>query len=92
MNFPHRNLQETSIFESYPSCSKGVNGYQEVLNRLHGVDVNALATQMTALHLMLMEPRCPFTRLNLVRRDFFSLTANNLDSPARCDYRQPALH
>jgi hypothetical protein len=34
---------------------------------------------------MLMEPRCPFTRLNLVRRDFFSLTANNLEETVLLD-------
>jgi hypothetical protein len=71
--------------ESYPSCSEDVNEHQEVLNRLHGVDVNAFATQMTALHLMLMEPRCPFTRLNLECRDFFSLTANDLEETGLFD-------
>jgi type I restriction-modification system DNA methylase subunit len=71
--------------ESYPSCHKGVNEHQEILNRLYGVDINAFAAQMTALHLMLMEPKCPFTRLNLAYRDFFSLTANDLEATGLFD-------
>jgi type I restriction-modification system DNA methylase subunit len=71
--------------ESYPSCHKGVNEHQEILDKLYGVDINAFATQMTALHLMLMEPKCPFTRLNLAYRDFFSLTANDLEATGLFD-------
>jgi type I restriction-modification system DNA methylase subunit len=71
--------------ESYPSCHNGVNEHQEILDRLYGVDINAFAAQMTALHLMLMEPKCPFARLNLAYRDFFSLTANDLEATGLFD-------
>jgi type I restriction-modification system DNA methylase subunit len=58
--------------DSYPSCRNGLNEHQEILRKLYGVDINAFATQLTALHLMLMEPRCPFSELNVTCRDYFS--------------------
>jgi Type I restriction-modification system methyltransferase subunit len=57
--------------ESYPTCKENINEHQEILNNLYGVDINAFATQLTSLHLMLMEPRCPFSRLNIETKDFF---------------------
>jgi type I restriction-modification system DNA methylase subunit len=65
--------------ESYPSCREGYNEHQEVLNNLYGVDINAFASQLTALHLMFMEPRCPFSQINIKSRDFFSLGRENLE-------------
>ncbi len=58
----------------YPKCGKGFNEHQEILNQLYGVDVNAFATNITGVHLMLMEPRCPISKLNIETRDFFSLS------------------
>jgi type I restriction-modification system DNA methylase subunit len=58
--------------DSYPSCRNGLNEHQEILRKLYGVDINAFASQLTALHLMLMEPRCPFSELNVMCRDYFS--------------------
>jgi len=52
---------------------KNINEHQEILNNLYGVDINAFATQLTSLHLMFMEPRCPFSRLNVATKDFFSI-------------------
>jgi type I restriction-modification system DNA methylase subunit len=63
----------------YPSC-KDYNEHQEILNRLYGVDINAFATQLTSLHLMFMEPRCPFSQLNVSPMDFFSLASENLEN------------
>jgi type I restriction-modification system DNA methylase subunit len=63
----------------YPSCGEDYNEHQEILNRLYGVDINAFATQLTSLHLMLMEPRCPFSSLNVEARDFFSLFSESLE-------------
>ncbi|PLJ77128.1 N-6 DNA methylase [Infirmifilum sp. SLHALR2] len=62
----------------YPSCTERFNEHQGVLDQLYGVDVNAFATQLTGVHLMLMEPRCPISRLNLETRDFFSLKRSSL--------------
>jgi type I restriction-modification system DNA methylase subunit len=59
----------------YPECTERYNEHQDVLDCLYGVDVNAFAAQLSSLHLMLMEPRCPFRRLNVKPRDFFSLVA-----------------
>jgi len=59
--------------ESYPVCKDEVNEHQEVLDNLYGVDINAFAAQLTSLHLMFMEPRCPFSKLNIEVKDFFSL-------------------
>jgi type I restriction-modification system DNA methylase subunit len=64
---------------SYPSCETGVNEHQEILEKLYGVDINAFATQLSSLHLMLMEPRCPFSRLNVETRDFFTLSSRRED-------------
>jgi type I restriction-modification system DNA methylase subunit len=65
--------------KSYPTCKEDVNEHQEVLNNLCGVDINAFATQLTSLHLMFMEPRCPFSRLNVETRDFFTLSSRRED-------------
>ncbi|MCL7390207.1 MAG: N-6 DNA methylase, partial [Thaumarchaeota archaeon] len=64
----------------YPACREGVNEHQEILNNLYGVDINAFATQLTSLHLMFMEPRCPFSKLNIEIRDFFSLSKGDFDA------------
>ncbi|MCC6023903.1 MAG: N-6 DNA methylase [Thaumarchaeota archaeon] len=66
--------------KSYPVCKEGVNEHQEVLNNLYGVDINAFASQLTALHLMFMEPRCPFSELNVEVRDFFSISQKGFDA------------
>ena len=63
----------------YPSCTERYNEHQEILNQLYGVDINAFASLITSIHLMLMEPRCPISRLNVETRDFFTL---RLDSHA----------
>ncbi|RSN79103.1 MAG: hypothetical protein DSO07_08320 [Thermoproteota archaeon] len=60
----------------YPSCREDYNEHQEILNRLYGVDINAFATQLTSLHLMFMEPRCPFSQLKVMPGDFFSAPEN----------------
>ncbi len=57
----------------YPQCTEAYNEHQEVLNNLYGVDINAFASHITSIHLMLMEPRCPASRLNIDTRDFFTL-------------------
>lgn len=57
----------------YPVCTKESNEHQEVLNQLYGVDINAFATHITSIHLMLMEPKCPISKLNIETRDFFTL-------------------
>jgi len=57
----------------YPSCKEEYNEHQEVLNNLYGVDINAFASSITGIHLMLMEPRCPISRLNVETRDYFTL-------------------
>ena len=64
----------------YPVCREGVNEHQEILDNLHGVDINAFATQLTSLHLMLMEPRCPFSKLNIQTKDFFSYVKSGFDT------------
>jgi len=66
--------------KDYPACKEGVNEHQEILNSLYGVDINAFAAQLTSLHLMLMEPRCPFSRLNIEVRDFFSISQKDFDA------------
>jgi type I restriction-modification system DNA methylase subunit len=66
--------------KDYPACKEGVNEHQEILNNLYGVDINAFAAQLTSLHLMFMEPRCPFSRLNIEVRDFFSLSKEGFDA------------
>jgi len=66
--------------ESYPTCKENINEHQEILNNLYGVDINAFATQLTSLHLMFMEPRCPFSRLNVATEDFFSIPKWGLDT------------
>ncbi len=62
---------------AYPSCTKEYNEHQEVLNQLYGVDINAFASLFTSIHLMLMEPRCPISSLNVETRDFFTLVAGS---------------
>ncbi len=57
----------------YPSCTERYNEHQDVLNNLYGNDINAFASHMTAIHLMLMEPRCPISKLNIETRDFFTI-------------------
>jgi len=59
--------------KSYPSCTTQYNEHQEVLNQLYGIDINAFASLITSIHLMLMEPRCPISRLNVETRDYFAL-------------------
>lgn len=59
--------------KQYPSCNEKVNEHQEILNQLYGIDINAFAANLTAVHLMLMEPRCPISKLNIEARDFFSV-------------------
>jgi len=66
--------------KDYPACKEGVNEHQEILNNLYGVDINTFATQLTSLHLMFMEPRCPFSRLNVETRDFFSIPKEDFDA------------
>jgi len=66
--------------KSYPTCKENINEHQEILNNLYGVDINAFATQLTSLHLMFMEPRCPFSRLNVATKDFFSIPKGSLDT------------
>jgi len=66
--------------KSYPTCKGNVNEHQEILNNLYGVDINAFATQLTSLHLMFMEPRCPFSRLNIETKDFFSIPKGDFDA------------
>lgn len=56
----------------YPSCGDGYNEHQDVIDRLYGIDINAFAANLAGIHLMLMEPRCPISRLNIHARDFFS--------------------
>jgi len=57
----------------YPSCTEKYNEHQEILNQLYGVDINAFASHITSIHLMLMEPRCPISKLNVEPRDYFTL-------------------
>lgn len=57
----------------YPECKQGYNEHQEVLNQLYGVDINAFASHLTSIHLMLMAPKCPISRLNVETRDYFTL-------------------
>ena len=57
----------------YPSCTERYNEHQEILNQLYGVDINAFASHITSIHLMLMEPRCPISKLNVETRDYFAL-------------------
>ncbi len=57
----------------YPSCTERYNEHQELLNQLYGVDINAFASLVTSIHLMLMEPRCPISKLNIETRDYFTL-------------------
>ncbi|MCC6055464.1 MAG: N-6 DNA methylase [Desulfurococcaceae archaeon] len=66
--------------KSYPTCRENINEHQEILDNLYGVDINAFATQLTSLHLMFMEPRCPFSRLNIEVRDFFSISQKGFDA------------
>lgn len=61
----------------YPSCTEEYNEHQDILNHLYGVDINAFATSITSIHLMLMEPRCPISKLNVETRDFFTLTSGS---------------
>ena len=63
--------------QSYPSCGENFNEHQEIVNRLYGVDINTFATQLTSLHLMLMEPRCPISSLNVIPADFFSINTES---------------
>ncbi len=57
----------------YPSCTEHYNEHQEIVNQLYGVDINAFASLTTSIHLMLMEPRCPLSKLNVETRDYFTL-------------------
>jgi len=57
----------------YPSCTEKYNEHQEVLNQLYGIDINAFASHITGIHLMLMEPRCPISKLNVETKDYFTL-------------------
>jgi type I restriction-modification system DNA methylase subunit len=66
--------------KDYPACKEGINEHQEILNNLYGVDINAFATQLTSLHLMFIEPRCPFSRLSVETRDFFSIPEEDFDA------------
>jgi type I restriction-modification system DNA methylase subunit len=66
--------------KSYPTCKENINEHQEILDNLYGVDINAFAAQLTSLHLMFMEPRCPFSRLNIEVRDFFSISKGDFDA------------
>jgi len=66
--------------KSYPTCKDNINEHQEILNNLSGVDINAFATQLTSLHLMFMEPRCPFSGLNIETKDFFSIPKGDFDA------------
>jgi len=66
--------------KSYPTCKESINEHQEILDNLYGVDINAFATQLTSLHLMFMEPRCPFSRLNIEAKDFFSIPKKDFDA------------
>lgn len=66
--------------QSYPLCRDRENEHQEVLDRLYGVDINTFAAQLTSLHLMLMEPLCPFSKLNVKATDFFSLARMSFDA------------
>ena len=62
----------------YPSCTEKYNEHQEILNQLYGVDINAFASHLTSIHLMLMEPRCPISKLNVETRDYFALNKGSL--------------
>jgi type I restriction-modification system DNA methylase subunit len=64
----------------YPSCTERYNEHQEILNQLYGVDINAFASHLTSIHLMLMEPRCPISRLKIYAKDYFVLSRNTLAS------------
>ncbi len=64
----------------YPSCTERYNEHQEILDQLYGVDINAFASHLTSIHLMLMEPRCPISRLNIYTKDYFALRRGVLAS------------
>lgn len=64
----------------YPSCTKGYNENQEVLDQLYGVDINTFASHLAGIHLMLMEPRCPISELHIYTNDYFALSRRMLGS------------
>ncbi|MGC8988185.1 HsdM family class I SAM-dependent methyltransferase, partial [Infirmifilum sp.] len=64
----------------YPSCKEGYNENQEVLDQLYGVDINAFASHLAGIHLMLMEPGCPISKLHIYTNDYFALSRRMLGS------------
>ncbi|WP_461865792.1 N-6 DNA methylase [Thermococcus sp.] len=65
--------------DQYPTCNERYNEHQEILNQLYGIDRNAFASTLTSIHLMLMDPRCSISKLNVETRDYFTI-GNVLDS------------
>ena len=66
--------------QQYPSCAEHYNEHQEILNQLYGVDINAFASHLTSIHLMLMEPRCPISKLNVETKDYFAMLGERFDA------------
>jgi type I restriction-modification system DNA methylase subunit len=71
-------LKYSKVFDEgqYPECGiregKKFNEHQGVLDQIHAIDVHPFAAHLTSIHLSLMQPKCPVSRLNVYMRDFFA--------------------
>lgn len=68
----------------YPECGtregRKFNEHQDILNQIHAIDIHPFAAHLTSIHLSLMQPKCPVSRLNVYIRDFFVHSGLNYDA------------
>jgi type I restriction-modification system DNA methylase subunit len=68
----------------YPECGKRegrkFNEHQDVLDQIHAIDIHPFAAHLTSIHLSLMQPKCPVSRLNVHMGDFFAHSGLKYDA------------
>jgi len=68
----------------YPECGtrggREFNEHQDVLDQIHAIDIHPFAAHLTSIHLSLMQPKCPVSRLNVHMGDFFANSGLKYDA------------
>jgi type I restriction-modification system DNA methylase subunit len=68
----------------YPECGKRegrkFNEHQDVLDQIHAIDIHPFAAHLTSIHLSLMQPKCPVSRLSVHMGDFFAHSGLKYDA------------
>ncbi|MBP1449469.1 MAG: N-6 DNA methylase, partial [Thermoproteus sp.] len=52
--------------------------HAKILDQIYGIDINAFAVQLASMHLAIKNPYSPSTNINIVNRDFFEITPEEL--------------